>query len=252
VKLFKVSIVGVLLVMFAAIRAEAYPVLQLDIIGGYYNAETQTIVSDGPDFTLVALLTPKSDKPISTYLNDTYFISAAVTPQTGPDDTSLGSFTWNGSNYLVTEDMTYGTPPLEAGLAGADPGDLAGHDIFPTFFAEFGFQFSPENRAVTYDTAENPGGLTPTSATSNVSYFATFNVTTSLVGSNEIHFDLYNLHLQKCRGQATCVYDEDIARFAPFSHDAESSKVSEPQSLALMSMGLLMAGRMLRRRSKTA
>lgn len=240
--------------MFTALRAEATPILQLDIIGGYYDSKTQTIVSNGPDFTLVALLTPKSDQPPSTYLNDTYYISAAVTPQTGPNDTALGSFTWNGSNFLVTEDMTYGTPPLEAGLAGMDGGDLDGHSIFPTFFAEFGFQFSEANRAVTYDTASDPGGFTPTSATSNISYFATFNVTTSLVDKNEIHFDLYNTYLQKCRQQPTCAYDEDIARYAPFTHDAESShkKVSEPQSLTIMAMGLLIAGRLLRRRTTNA
>ena len=31
---------------------------------------------------------------------------------------------------------------------------------------------------------DNPGGLTPTSATTGISYFATFNVTTALAGSN--------------------------------------------------------------------
>ena len=249
-KLFKISILSAMLVMFGAVHAEAFPILMVDIIGGSYDAETQTIVSDGPDFTLVALLTPRAGQPLSTYLNDTYYLSAAVTPQAGPGDASLGSFTWNGSNYLVTEDMTYGTPPLEAGFAGADEGDLDGHATFPTFFTEFGFQFSEANRAVTYDSAANSGGLTPTSATSNISYFATFNVTTSLVGNNEIHFDLYNTYLQRCRFQPTCDYDQDIAYFAPSTHDGESHKVSEPQSMAAMSVGLLLAGRMLRRRPK--
>jgi hypothetical protein len=236
--------------MFSAADAFAYPILQLDIIGGYYDTTTQTIISGGPDFTLVALLTPKAGG-IEGLINDTYYISAAVTPQTGPTDISLGSFTWNESNYDVTEDMIYGTPPLELGLAGADAGDLEGHSIFPTFFQEFSFQFSPTQRAVTYDTAENPSGLVPTTATTDISYFATFNVTTSLLGNNELHFDLYNAYLQKCRGGGTCVYDEDVAYFAPFSHDAESShKVSEPQSMAMMSVGLFLAGRALRRRPK--
>jgi len=236
--------------VLAAGRAEAYPILQLDIIGGHYDASTQTIVSDGPDFTLVAVLTPKKDQPLAPYLSDTYYISAAVSPQTGPTDSSLGSFSWNGDNFAVTEDMLYGTPPLEASGVLPDPGDLAPHSIFPTFFQEFSFQFSPDNRTEKYDTATNPGGLTPTSSTTNISYFATFNVTTSLTGGNEIHFDLYNSRIQKCRTQpASCTYDEDIFFFAPFSHDAESShKVSEPQSMALMSVGLFLVGHAIRRR----
>src|SRR5215510_11136524 len=102
--------------------AHAYPILQLDIIGGHYDASTETIVSDGKDFTLVAVLTPQNNKPVEPYLNDTYYISAAVSPGAGPTDSSLGSFSWNGTNYLVTEDMTYGVPPLEGGSADTDPG----------------------------------------------------------------------------------------------------------------------------------
>src|SRR5436190_4037817 len=164
--------------VFAAAHAEAYPILQLDIIGGHYDPTTQTIVSGGPDFTLVAVLTPKNNTSaatLSSILNDTYYISAAVTPQTGPTDVSLGSFSWNSNNFLVTEDMIYGTPPLENLDAHADPGDLAPHGVFPTFFQEFSFQFAPTNRTVTYDSSVHPSGLNPTTSTSNVSYFATFN-----------------------------------------------------------------------------
>ena len=240
------------LLVVASARAEAYPILQLDIIGGHYDAATQTIVSSGSDFTLVAVLTPKANKPVAPYLNDTYYISAAVSPEQGPNDTSLGSFTWNTTNYLVTEDMTYGIPPLENDVATTDPGDLAPHSIFPTFFTEFSFQFSPENRTVQYNTADNPGGLTPTTATTNVSYFATFNITTSLIGSNVLHFDLYNSLVQSCKRNRTCTYDEDIELFAPFSHDAESSvAVAEPRSMLAMSVGLLIAARALRREKRT-
>jgi hypothetical protein len=237
----------------AAAKTEAYPILQLDIVDGRYDAATQTIVSGGPDFTLIALLTPKTNTSAATLaslLNDTYYISAAVTPQTGSTHNPLGSFTWNSSNYMVTGDMTYGTPPLEIFDATPDPGDLAPHGIYPTFFKEFSFSFSPTNTAVKYDTAANPGGYTPTSATTNVSYFATFNLTTALIGDNALHFDLYNSIVKRCGSQRPCVYDEDIGYFAPFSHDAESTpaRVSEPQSMALMAVGLFFAGRVLRRR----
>jgi hypothetical protein len=249
VKALKAAVLSAVFIL-ASVSAEAYPILQLDIIGGQYDAATQTIVSSDSVFTLVAVLTPTANEPLTPYLSDTYYISAAVSPEHGPDDASLGSFTWNDTNYRVTEDMTYGVPPLDDGNGAGDSGDLAPHSIFPTFFSEFSFQFSPENRTLQYNTADNPGGLTPTTATTNVSYFATFNITTSLVGSNVLHFDLYNSLVQSCRRSGTCTYDADIELFAPFSHDAESSvthHVAEPQSMLIMSVGLLVAARALRR-----
>lgn len=229
-------------------RALAYPILQLDILGGHYDAATQTIVSDGPSFTLVAILTPKSNVPLATYLDDTFYISASVSPKTGPEDSDLGSFSWNSTNYDVTGDMTYGTPPLELLGATTDPGDLASHGIYPTFFTEFSFKFDPANRTTSYDTAENPGGLSPTSATTNVSYFQTFNVTTALLGGNTLHFDLYNTFVSSCK-KTSCTLDEDVALFAPFSHDAQSSEnVPEPGALLAMFSALSVTGAIARRR----
>jgi hypothetical protein len=250
----RLSVLALITFLFTTGRVEAFPALQLDILGGYYDPVTQTIVSDGPDFTLVALLTPNPLRNnLAELLNATCYISAAISPMTGPSDSSLGSFTWDGTNYLVTEDMTYDTPPLETTLVTEDPGDLGSHSIYPTFFTEFGFQFSPGNRSIAYDTAPNPGALSPTSSTTGVSYFATFNLTTTLQGSNVLHFDLYNSYLQSCSKAGTCVMDEDIAMFAPFSHDAESqNRVPEAQSLLLMSTGLLIAGRLFRRKKKVA
>jgi len=247
VRALKLAVFGLVFVVAAA-KAEAYPILQLDIIGGHYDAATQTIISSGSDFTLVAVLTPKLNQPVASLLNDTYYISAAITPEHGPADTALGSFSWNGTNYLVTEDMTFGVPPLENDVATTDPGDLSPHSIFPTFFSEFSFQFSPENRTVKYDTAVNTGGLTPTTATTNVAYFAMFNITTALAGNNDLHFDLYSSLVKSCKMTRTCTYDEDIEYFAPFSHDAESThSVAEPQSMLTMAVGLLVAARALRR-----
>ena len=108
--------------MLASARAEAVPVLQLDIIGGTYDWETQTIVSNSTSFTLVALLTPQD----SSALYDTYYISAALTPQTAEGTNPTNStFSFDGTTYNATEDMTYGVPPLEEGMYGTeDPGDL--------------------------------------------------------------------------------------------------------------------------------
>ena len=178
----------------AAASVEAYPILQLDILGGLYDASDETIVSDGTDFTLVALLTPQGNH------------------------SALGL------------------------LDG----------VFPTFFREFGFSFSPSNRTVSYNSEDNPGGLTPTSATTGINYFATFNVTTALAESDTLHFDLYNTTIRACGRNQGCFLDRDAALNAPFSHDAESSnqKVAEPGSLLLMSIGLLIAAKSLRRRPK--
>lgn len=229
----------------ASATAEAYPILQLDILGGHYDPATETIISNGDSFTLVALLTPNgAPGAAASLLADTYFVSAAVSPQQGPFQNNLGSFTWNGYNYDVDDDMTFGVPPLEL-MFLHDSGDLSKHSIFPTLFREFSFNFSPANRAVSYNTATNPGGLTPTSATTGVSYYALFNVNTALMGNNELHFDLFS---DKVHGLLNL--DRDVDRFAPFSHDAESSsqKVPEPGAMMLMSMGLLIAGRALRRK----
>lgn len=154
----------------AAASAEAYPILQLDILEGHYDTATETILSDGPDFGLVALQ------------------------------------------------------------------DLQSRGVLPTFFHEFAFAFSPTTRTVsTGDT-----------------YFATFNVTTSLAGSSALHFDLYNTSVRVCGRNQGCLLDRDAALNAPFSHEAESTshRVAEPQSLLLMSMGLLFAARSLSRLKK--
>ena len=104
--------------------------------------------------------------------------------------------------------------------------------------------------AIQRNNAGNP--LTPTSATSGVSYFATFNVTTSLIGTNVLHFDLYNTALRECKRNEACDTELNLDLKAPFSHDAESSnyKVAEPGSMLLMSVGLLFAARSLRRLKK--
>jgi len=241
------ALVFSVLLAAAATRADATPLMQLDIIGGHYDPITQTIMSAGEDFTLVALLTPRPASTASA-LADTYYISVAVTPQTGPGHSSIGSFTWNGTPYDVTDDMVYGTPPLEAGTLGeTDPGDLGGHDIFPTFFREFEVHFTADQRSVQYDAAQTPGGLQPTSSTMNPTYFVLFNITTDLPRNTALHFDLYSSVIKRCLTVQGCS-DEDIKQHNPFSHDAQSNaKVPEPTSAMLIGLGLAGAARRLRR-----
>ncbi len=218
--------------------AFAVPTLQLDIAGGTYDLSTQTIIAGSDPFTLYALLKP--DK--SNNLSDTYFISAAVLPAVDSPGANLGSFVFDQQTINVTGDMIYGTPPIETLTspvnANADPGDLASHSVYPTYFSEFAFQFSLTDRANVYDT-QTYAGAGPTLNPNGNLYYHAFTVDTSLLDPNYvIHFDLYNTALAKCSST-----DLDVTQFAPFSHDAQSggggNKVPEPGLLILFGTGLL-------------
>ena len=209
--------------------AHAYPTLQLDILGGTFDWQTETVTASAESFVLYALIIPDSKNT----LTDTYFISAALTPESGPTDVDAGSFTFNGATIDVSDDMTYGVPPLEVNLAlqGFDAGDLAKHDIFPTFFSEFGFQFNPANRATGYNTQDDTG-VGPILNPDGSMYFAAFAFDVSgLAPGYGLHFDLYNTKVKSG--------DVDVTQFAPFSHDAQTRKVPEPASLILVGVGLL-------------
>lgn len=259
--------------------AQAVPVLQLDIAGGHYDTLTQTIVASGSPFVLTAVLTP-GPTDTAALLNQWFYVSAAISPATGPSGPNLGSIAFAGNTVNVTQDMTYGTPPIElyTSLQGSDPGDLPKHGIFPTYFSEFAFRFTagpalpppptsltgdtvviPSSNVTTgtttsYNTADSPGGLTPNA--SGPSYYASFQVDTSLLDNlNVLHFDLYSedylIKLKKC---STACTDVDVDQFAPFSHDAESgppTQVPEASALSMMAlMGLTLIGGRARRRGR--
>lgn len=230
----KRKIIGALLLLaalgFAPQEASALPALQLDIAGGGYDYGTETIVTSSDTFRLYALIKPDSKNTLS----DTYYISAALTPQV-KSGSSLGSFVFNGTTVNATTDMYYGVPPLEANLA-FDSGDLSKHSIFPTYFKEFGFQFSSANRITGYnsqDRAQSGGAINTAYASNGSMYYAMFDVdVSSLASGYEVHFDLYNTAVKNG--------DTDVTKAAPFSHDAEttSHSVPEPATLLLMGSGL--------------
>jgi hypothetical protein len=158
--------------------------------------------------------------------------------------------------------MLYGKPPVEVftELQGADPGDLQGHGIYPTYFHEMEFRFSPNQTTQTYDTAaaaSAPGGSHGPSGTPGGTFYQSFVIDTSnLDPSYVIHFDLYNASARRCgRSEGGLVSDPacldvDINAFAPFSHDAQSPPVPEPATMVLLGTGL--AAGALRRRRKAA
>jgi len=238
------AVLALAAVGFVPIEAQALPTLQLDISGGRYDSSTETIVTNQDVFTLYALLTPNTFNT----LGDTYYISAAVTPQVAAP-ISLGSFVFNGGTVNITGDMDYGVPPIEAILA-SDNGDLPNHGVFPTYFKEFSFQFDSADRINSYDSrnrARYGGAINTAYSATGGMYFATFDLdVSSLAEGYELHFDLYNTKLNPFSG------DVDMTKYAQLTHDAEttSRSVPEPGTLLLMGSGLvgLYFSRRLRRK----
>jgi hypothetical protein len=240
-------------------EVQAEPVLQLDIIGGRYDAATQTVISDGPVFTLIALLTPKSPGDLA----GTYFVSMALTPQTAlqAPAPNYGSFLLNGQSIAVTEDMNWGVPPVEDSdlVQEHDGNDLATHSVYPTYFYEHAFTFAGATASGTYNTQDNPGG--PIAGTG--SYYVAFSIDTrGMQTGYGLHFDLYDTFFkEQCSGPnrtRVCTTDEGIDHFAPFSHDAAvgdplpppPAPVPEPGSILLLGSALALSARRMMRRTQ--
>jgi hypothetical protein len=245
VRILRNAVLAMAFTAMSTASTEAIPLLQLDMKGGTYDPVTESIVAPGGAFELFAILTPKtgaSQTDINALLNTTYYVSIALMPPPTPGPGGLGSFTFGqtGSvNNYTAGNLTYGTPPAEYIEAKTDPGDLSKHGIYPTYFAEYAFTFKPFNRAIAYNTADAPGG--PTFGATGTAFYASFiGDTASLANGYNLHFDLYDVVTKLC-AKTSCT-DIDVNRFAPFSHDAQTtSRIPEPSGVLFLMLGSAIA-----------
>jgi hypothetical protein len=219
-------------ILLTAVSAYATPSLQLDIVDGTYVDGTTVTSSDM--FVLDALLLPKGDMDAGSL----YRVSAAVYPKLAQTEPAphLGTFSFAGTTYNVTEDMSYGVPPatlLEdtTGIGGT----LPTHGSFPTYFTEFDVLFDTTQQCAEYNVAEDVGD--PGTYAGSGMYYQNYVVDLGgLAEGYGIHFDLYRVEATPVtthgngKKAVTTTHLTGIGPgdFAPFSHDAESGDHRNP------------------------
>jgi hypothetical protein len=203
------------------LSVQATPMLQLDLKGGTYDLNEESVVATGPT-TLYALLT----EVFNAYGGIKYYISVALAPQTSSSG-DLGSFDFDGTTVQVTGGMTLGNPPI----ASIPSLDLPSHGVFPTYYWEYSFQFDPAKTVGTYNVQVNPGRFDVYSSGTG-SYYMAFDVIPNLPEGYGLHFDLYSKTWNDKKGAW------DVEYFAPFSHDA-TVRMPEPGTLLLLGSGLI-------------
>jgi hypothetical protein len=218
----------------------AIPYLQLDIEGGrYVEGDEESVVIASDVFTLYALVDSSHGSTIGSF-----YLSIALVPsiQPEPDEPPiLGSFTIDyyddgfatSTIVYVVGDMEYGIPPLNLLIEDPqNPGLLAPHGIFETYFYELEFTLDPSGTTTPYNVQDDPGGPTRFPPGGDL-WYQEFDIdATNLSDDYFLHFDLYTT-------------GSGIVDFAPFSKDAQHTPV--PGAVLLGILGLGVAGIKLRK-----
>jgi hypothetical protein len=198
VKKLTVLVCGAAL-LSSAVAGFALPTLQLDIPGGVFNTTDNTTYSTSGHFDLVALLSGTLDP------SRTYYISAAITPRIGQGEPAPNGAFQMGSTVFSVANLQYGTPPANV-TSGKT---LPAHEIFPTYYGQYAFNFDALHTVPAYDvaTGKSAGGSL---------YAFTLSVDTSpLLAGYGLHFGLFD---EKIDDKGNWTVDD----FAPASHDAQS------------------------------
>ena len=216
----KAWILSIVFALACTTVVRGVPDLQLDVSGGVYNWADETVYNSTDPFTLYALAKTASTEGTS------YYISIAIVPKTS--DTALpgfGSFSFGGTTYDASSGWLFGVPPVDALI-----GDIPTHGLYPTLFLEVSFD-KLDGFAEEYNSQDTPGGFSLYDGSGPSLGYKAFEVNTTSLGINyALHFDFYT-------------YSEPgkVDAFAPFSHDAQTTRVPEGGATVAL-LGAALAG----------
>lgn len=206
--------------------ANALPLLQLDIVDGYYvSGEEQSTIIYSPTFTLQALGRGEADSSDETYGNKTIqagqtaYVSIAV--DVDPKGTSDTTYAGGLMDGIAPTGWTYGN-------AFGDKNQMS-HGIFETLYAEIEFTFTGDDFCT--DCLWN---AQDDSMTNFDGFIHEISVDLTDVWSYVLAEEVSSYHFDLYTKDATGA----IEYFAPFSHDAGAT-VPEPSTFLLLGSGLL-------------
>ena len=219
-------ILAAALILGIAATAQAIPTLQLYIEGATYDSGSETWVSGSSDFKLWVL----GDVDKFGTISDVMLTTAFNTGEAGTISITPTTVT-QGQPFSVTDPSTPGTPTLFTSGVGTQPvlsdgSLLPSHGIFGagTIWNQYALgNFTLTDSPIGDYISGLPGSF-PDKGQINA-------YTVAITGYTTVHFDAFDSIILGSGTQA---------RFAPFSHDAESGPpVPEPGTIFLLGAGLL-------------